>query len=510
VTTAISSETLEESVASPPSGAANIDLSIAGNTVDVTPAAVAGDAPLQHLQAQDGRPYGYGNIGSDDGTAFSDDNIIPDMSQTPPESNDPFPSSGNWPSAVTYHEQRRAFGATDNRPATIWATRSATESNMSQSVPLRDDDALVLTLKARQQNRIRHLVSLGDLLAFTAGGEFRIFAANSDALTPSSATPKAQSFVGASNVQPAVAENAVLYAQASGGHMREFAYTGEGLNGAVFTNNDISVLAPHLFDGYTVVDLAFSRTSTCPIAWAVRSDGQLLGLTYVPGQNVRAWHHHTTDGTFESVCCVAEEGEDVLYVVVKRSVGGRDVRYIERLHTRQFTDQADAFVVDSGLTYDGAPTTTIGGLWHLEGEDVVALADGAVVDDLTVEGGGITLPAEASIVHVGLAFTAELQTLPLSYQTDEAFGQGTVKNVSKVHVRVSSSGAMHIGPTGGRLVEAKRRTTESYGVAPALKTGWDHLNVTPAWEDDAGVTLQHTTPTPLTVLAMVLEVATGG
>ena len=507
VSTAISADTLEESEASPVSAAALIDLTVVGNHVDVTPAAVAGSLRYNIYKLKTGGLYGY--IGQSDGTAFRDDNIDPDMSQTPPESLAPFVGAGNYPSAVTYVEQRRAFAATDNRTQHLWMTRSATESNLTQSVPLRDDDAIVMPIKARQQNRIRHLVPLVDLLAFTVGGEFRIFAKNSDALTPASATPKAQSYVGANNVQPAIAENAVLYAQASGGHVREFAYTGEGLAGAAFSNLDISVLAPHLFDGYTMVDMAFSRTSTCPILWVVRSDGVLLGMTYVPGQNVRAWHQHTTDGLFESCCCVAEGGEDVLYVVVQRTINSRQVRSIERLHTRQFTNQEDAFFVDCGLSYSGTATTTITGLWHLEGRSVVALADGAVVDGLTVTAGTVELPALASVVHVGLVINAELQTLPVSYQTDEAFGQGVVKDVNKVHLRVSRSGAMHVGPTGGRMVEAKRRTTESYGEAPALRTGWDHLNVAPKWDDDAGVTVQMRTPLPLTVLAMVLDVTAG-
>lgn len=507
VSTVISADTLEESEASPVSAAALIDLTVVGNYVDVTPAAVAGSLRFNIYKLKTGGLYGY--IGQSDGTAFRDDNIEPDMSQTPPESLAPFVGAGNYPSAVTYVEQRRAFAATDNRTQHLWMTRSATESNLTQSVPLRDDDAIVMPIKASQQNRIRHLVPLVDLLAFTVGGEFRIFAKNSDALTPASATPKAQSYVGANNVQPAIAENAVLYAQASGGHVREFAYTGEGLAGAAFSNLDISVLAPHLFDGYTMVDMAFSRTSTCPVLWVVRSDGVLLGMTYVPGQNVRAWHQHTTDGLFESCCCVAEGGEDVLYVVVQRTINSRQVRSIERLHTRQFTNQEDAFFVDCGLSYSGTATTTITGLWHLEGRSVVALADGAVVDGLTVTAGTVELPALASVVHVGLVINAELQTLPVSYQTDEAFGQGVVKDVNKVHLRVSRSGAMHVGPTGGRMVEAKRRTTESYGEAPALRTGWDHLNVAPKWDDDAGVTVQMRTPLPLTVLAMVLDVTAG-
>jgi hypothetical protein len=507
-TTATSSSNFEESL---PSGAgtANIDLTVTGNFVDVTPAAVAGASRYTIYKQANGGLYGY--VGQSDGSAFRDDNIIPDMSQTPPEGVALFGSSSNYPSAVTYIEQRRCFAATNNDPQKTWMSRSATESNFVQSVPVRDDDAIIFSVKANQQNRIRHLVPLGDLIALTAGGEFRIYAANSDVLTPASVTPKPQSYVGANNVQPAVAEASILYAQAQGGHMREFAYAGDGLNGATYKTNDISILAPHLFDGYTIVDLAYSRTAAHPILWAVRSDGLLLGMTYVPGQNVRAWHQHTTDGgVFESVCCVTEGDEDVLYAIVRRTVDGRSVRYVERMHTRQFSSQADAYFVDCGATYSGAATTTISGLHHLKGKTVSALADGAVVLGLTVSAAGtVTLPAAASKVHVGLPITAEMRTLPLSWQAD-GFGQGLIKNISKAHLRVASSGAYSVGPTDGTLREVKRRTTEPYGTPPAIKTGWDHMAVNPLWQDDGGVTVQHTYPLPLTVLSMVLETTSGG
>ena len=57
--------------------------------------------------------------------------------------------------------------------------------------------------------------------------------------------------------------------------------------------------------------------------------------------------------------------------------------------------------------------TTVPFLWHLEGETVVALANGYVVKDLTVTNGVVTLPTAASRVHVGFPFTAEIETLRL-------------------------------------------------------------------------------------------------
>jgi hypothetical protein len=506
VTTAVSADTYEESLQSP-IGVGLHDLSIAGNYVGITPAAVAGAVRYNIYKIANGGLAGY--IGQSDGTEFRDNNIIPDMSQTPPTANTPFTGAGNYPSTVTYIEQRRCFAGTNNRPQNIWMTRSATEGNLSQSVPVRDNDAIILRIAASQQNRIRHVIGLGDLIALTAGGEFRLYAAGTDVLTPSSTTPKPQSYVGASNVQPVVAENAILYEQASGGHMREFAYAGDGLNGALYKTNDISILAPHLFDDYTMVDIAFSRTASCPSLMVVRSDGVLLTMTYVPGQNVRAWSWWDTAGEFESVSCVTEGAEDVAYFVVKRTINGRDVRYIECAHTRRFVAKEDAFFVDSGLSYEGAAVDTISNLWHLEGETVVACADGASVRNLTVTNGRITLPADAEKVHVGLSYTANMKTLPLSWQAD-GFGQGVVKNVNRVHVRVWNSSGVKLGPADGTLYEIKQRTTEAYGTAPEMMQGWHHTNVAPKWDSDGAVEIEQSDPLPVTILAMVLDVTVGG
>lgn len=506
VTTAISEDTYEESLASA-SDTESRDLSVAGNYIDVTTAAVTGAVRYNIYKLGTGGLYGY--IGQSDGTAFKDDNIVPDLTLSPPEASTPFASSGNYPSTCTYIEQRRVFAATDNKPQNVWMTRSATEGNLSQSVPVRDNDAIIFRIAATQQNRIRHLVPLVDLIALTTGGEWRIYAANSDALTPASTTPKIQSFIGANNVQPCLSEASVLYAQAQGGHIREFAYAGSGINGATYSTNDVSILAPHLFDGYSIVDMAYSRTSSCPILWCARSDGVLLGMTYVPGQNVRAWHWHETEGRIESVACVAEGEEDALYAAVVREVDGVEYRYVERLHSRRFTDKEDAFFVDSGLTYDGAATDTIRGLWHLEGWTVQALADGAVVNDLVVTDGAITLPVEASVVQIGLRYTSNFRTLPLSWQAD-GFGQGAIKNVNKVHLRLSNSSGIHIGPADGDLVEVKQRTNEPYDSAPNLITGWKHVNIAPQWQDDGGIEIEQANPLPITILAMVLDTVAGG
>ncbi|MFK5282694.1 hypothetical protein ACI3PL_24325, partial [Lacticaseibacillus paracasei] len=77
----------------------------------------------------------------------------------------------------------------------------------------------------------------------------------------------------------------------------------------------------------------------------------------------------------------------------------------------------------------------ISGLYHLEGQEVDVLADGADAGTFTVTGGQITLASAASKVHVGLPITADMQTLPLALEGAPAGGQGTTKNISRVHLR---------------------------------------------------------------------------
>lgn len=510
VTTAISEATFEESLGSASAFVLN-DLTVAGNSNSITPAAVAGSVRYYIYKRGNGGLYGY--IGQSDGTALVDDNITPDLTLSPPEANNPFNGAGNWPSTVTYCEQRRCFAATNNNPQSVWMSRSATEGNFSQHVPLNDADAIIFRVKSRQQNRTRHLVELVDLVALTTDGEIRIFAQNSDAFTPASTTPKKMSYVGASNVQPAVAENAILYEAAQGGHIREFAYAADGVSGKVYSSSDISILAPHLFDGHTMVDMAFSRTATCPTLFVVRDDGVMTCLTYVPGQNIRAWSWFDTQGTFESVSTAPEGAEEPPYVIVQREINGRQVRNVEVLHTRTFDDKVDAFFVDAGLVYDGAPTTEISGLWHLAGSESVSVkADGAVLTGYSVDSTGrLTpdLPVEASVVHVGLGYSCRFESLPVSWPAD-GYGQGVLKNVSKVHLRLSQSSGVLAGPSDEKLVEVKQRTTENYDDAPELMDGWRHTNIPGTWQDDGSVVVAQEDPLPVTILAMVLEVVAGG
>ena len=451
---------------------------------------------------------GSGGTVSKPSLSLVDDNVLADTTQSPPEDIIALNSgTDDYPATTTYHEQRRWFAGTNDKPQVLWATRTGTEANLTSSIPSLDTDGMELRIAASQYNQIRHLVALSDLIALTAGGEFRIYSEGAPAITPTSVTIKPQGYSGASNVQPVVTTGSILYVQAQGSRVRELAYSWEA---NAYRTTDVSIMAPHRFNGYGLTQMAFTRAPDATL-WAIRDDGTLLGMTYVPDQQVYGWHAHDTDGTFESVCVVAEGNEDVLYAVVRRTIGGTQLRYVERLHSRIFTEQEDAFFVDSGLTYRGTPVTTLSGLGHLEGKTVNILADGAVEAPQVVTSGQVTLSTAASVVHVGLPITADLRTLPLVMEGAQAAGQGTVKNINKVHLRVSQSSIVKAGPDFTRLREyPARAVSDPYGSPPALRDGELALTIDPSWNQDGALCVRQDLPLPLTVLSMTLEIQSGG
>lgn len=374
VVTAVASDLVSESAQSSQASASG-NLLETGGIVTISWSAVTG-ASLYNVYKLQGGIYGY--IGQSAGTSIIDDNISPDMSVSPPTYDSVFGSSGNYPGAVSYFEQRRVFAGTTNDPQTIWMTKSGTESNMSYSLPIRDDDRIKFRVAAREANTIRHIVPLTQLLLLTSSAEWRVTSVNSDAITPTTISVRPQSYVGASNVQPVIINNTMIYGASRGGHVRECGYSWQA-NG--FVTGDMSIRSAHLFDNYDLVDMAYTKAPT-PIIWMVSTSGKLLGLTYVPEQSIGAWHQHDTDGTFESCTVVAEGKEDVLYVIVKRTIDGSSKRYIERIQTRQYTDQRYAFFVDSGATYDGINTgsttmTVSGGTTWGPGENLTITSSAA-------------------------------------------------------------------------------------------------------------------------------------
>lgn len=443
----------------------------------------------------------YGLIGEvDAGTlTFTDENLAPDIGRTPPIRDDSL-SGMDYPAAVGHFQQRRVFAGTRLFPQDCWMTQTGTESDNSYHLPLADTDRIRFTVQARQRCSIRHIVPMDQLMLLSNSCEFRVTPVNSDAITPSSVSSRPQSYVGASTVRPVVVDNSLVFIGARGGRVYEFGYQ-QGAGG--FVPGNLSLRADHLFAGLDVQDMAVTKSPE-QVVWCVSTNGMLLGLSYVPSEGIGGWHAHETDGAFESVCVVPEDGQDSLYCVVRRTIDGDTVRYVERMRMRVVSDDLeDGFYVDCGLTYSGAAATVISGLDHLEGETVVALADGIVRTGLVVASGQITLPVAASLVHVGLPYRSTLQTLPLVIQAD-GYGAQRMKGVTNLWLRVYKSARFEAG-TEEDLLEPSDEID-----AGSLYTGVVRIPTPSSFDEDGQVMVVQDDPTPLTVVALCVQASIGG
>ena len=340
-----------------------------------------------------------------------------------------------FPSAVTQFDQRRIFAGSNASPLKVWMTNAGQQSLMMYHLPVLSDDRIELTAVTSDADKIKHAVSLDSLILFTGSSELRVYTQNSDALAPDSVAVRAQSYVGANDCQPVIANNAVIYAASRGGHIRALRYT---YSSGGYETADLSLLAPHLFNGFNIRDITLSKAPE-QIVWCVSTSGELLGLTFYADQNINAWHHHVTDGAFESCCAVSEGEEDHLYVVVRRNINGSSVRYIERMSNLRYTNdvnsrQLDCYI-DTVVNNNSQALTlsdngmTLTGLSHLEGKTVVAVVDGKPQPETVVTNGQITIPVSGINIAVGLPFKSTLITMPLTAGQSGNL-QGVVKNVT--------------------------------------------------------------------------------
>ncbi|MFA7278767.1 MAG: ubiquitin-activating E1 FCCH domain-containing protein [Sterolibacterium sp.] len=304
------------------------------------------------------------------------------------------PASGTYPGVVAYYQQRRAYANTLNNPDTYWMSKPGTYDNMDSAIPTVASDAIVGTPWAQQINGIQFMVPMTSaLIMLTGSGAWNVNGGNNSDITPIDQTAQAQAYNGCSaTVPPIVVNYNILYVQSKGSIVRDLAYNFV-IN--VYTGEDKTVLANQLFQGYQIVQWAYSE-EPYKIIWAVRNDGVLLSFTYLKEQDVYAWARHDTNGLVVGVVSVTEPPVDAVYVIVKRYVQGQWKYYSERMDNRDWQNVESTFCVDSGLK------------WPQPTPDAIltpAAADGTsniTAVNLIAGGSGYTAPTVIAIDPTGI------------------------------------------------------------------------------------------------------------
>lgn len=282
-----------------------------------------------------------------------------------------------YPGVVTYYADRLVFARTLEQPQTQWASKTGDYHNFLKSSPIVADDSITQTLNSRQTNAIVEMLPMEQLISTTANSAWAS-PNRGESWSPETVGFFLQNNTGAADQRAVVVGERAIFAERFGTRLRDLSF---GQDRDKFGGNELTVLARHLFEDGNIVDMDYAEYPD-GILWIVRSDGALIGLTYLPEQEVIAFHRHDTNGYFERVCVIPEDGRDAVYFVVRRTLGnGSEARYLERLSSRS-NDEIDAFYVDSGLSYDGRNTTattiTVTGTSYDGGDEVTLTASASL------------------------------------------------------------------------------------------------------------------------------------
>lgn len=428
-------------------------------------------------------------------------------------------SAGN-PAVCTYFQQRLVLAGPPQSPQTFYMSQPGSYYNFNISNPIQPDDAIVGVISSSQLNTIKALIPMpsglvvfGDRQAWLVNG-----GSAGAAITPIDATAQAQAYNGSSDVPPITVNYDIIYVQSKGSTVRDLTYN---FYTNIYTGTDISILSSHLFYGYKINEWAYAE-EPFKLIWAVRNDGTMLCLTFVKEQEIIGWSHRDTQGSFSSVASVTEsvvlsDGRtmtvDAVYFCVQRTINGFAVQYIERMAERIFPNGVrDAWCVDAGLQYIGPFATNFSGGEHLAGRTVTGIADGGAITPFVMPvSGNFTLPL-ASRVIVGLAFTPQLQTLPLD------MGEPTVqtkrKRIIDVNIRCQETLGLSIGKTFTSLVPMKDLVRGNVGsqtneVVNDLVTGDAMTIIDPSWDPAGQYCIEQPLPYPCTILGVIPTIVVG-
>jgi hypothetical protein len=376
------------------------------------------------------------------------------------------------------------------------------------------DSAIVFRLNARQINRAVWLVESDNLIIGTDGDEWIVGPIQANqALGPANVRAERRTAYGSRSIQPVEVGGRVLFVQASGRKLRDYEYSYDTNN---YASSDTTKLASNVLQS-GVVDLAYQQEPDS-IVWAARADGLLVGCTYdqeAGRSDVYAWHPHPmVNGYVESVETMpAPDGSaDDLWMIVRRAVNGQTVRYVEILRAplKDEEGQAEAFYVDSGLTYRGPTTDQVAELEHLEGQEVDILTNGAAHPRRTVVGGRVELQFPAEIIHVGIPTSCAVATMSLEAGSASGTAQGKLKRITNLIVRMYRSLGGNVGPARNQLNTLNfRRPSQPMGMAPPLYTGDSEPIPWPGgYERGAQIWYTNAQPLPVTLVALMPVVGT--
>jgi hypothetical protein len=478
--------------------------------INFTTAGAAGTSdPLARLTAGDNRINGFVQI-----TGYTSSTAVSATVKSGLLSNAPtflwseaaFSTAKGFPRTVCLHETRLIFGGTTARPLAIYGSQIDDFQNFRYGAL--DDEAFSFTISSNESNPINWLVSSTKMLVGTAGDEWSVGATNTDqAMGPGNVDAKQQSSYGSAFLQAEVVNDVVLFAQRQAHKIREMTYNFEKDG---WVSPDLTILSNHI-SGTGFAETAFAQQPDS-VFWCITRDGQLVGLTYERDQKIFGWHRHTTDGVFESVGTIyGGANSDEIWLSVRRTVNGQDVRYIERFapEFRKYIDEENKeawwYLDCAKRTISGTEITHITGLSHLEGKTVGVMGDGANQPARVVASGAIDIQEPAKNILVGIPYVSLMRPMNINVPVQDGTVQGRKLRIHKMVGRFYKSlTCQYSGDDGKSWDEVYFRDRDDVmDDSPSAFTGDREFATGTNFRTFQEISMRQHRPFPLVILAMI-------
>jgi len=400
-----------------------------------------------------------------------------------------------WPRSSVFYEGRLYFGGASSRPSTLWGSRVGDFFNFDPGESF-DDAALEATLDTGRFNAIVDLYAGRNLQVFTTGGEFYLPQTLGDPLTPSNLAVQEQTSNGARvGIRVVNVDGATVFVQRQGKALAEFIFS-DTVNGYISTK--ISLLSSHLLKSPS--DMAVRRATSTDegdqLLIVNAEDGTIACYTLLRSQEIIAPSEWVTDGEFISV------GVDIsdTYAVVKRTIDGSDVYYVELF-------SEDSTLDCSTFADVGSSTASVSGLSFLEGETVKVIRDGIVEADKTVSSGAVSFDIAAEESYsIGLNFTPIAVTLPVEPRLPSGNIRGFKKRILEINSEHFESQAVTIN---GEQVAFRRFGEDILDIAVQPFTGVKRSGPLLGFVNEGKITLSQSVPLKMNVLALDYKVSVG-
>lgn len=410
-----------------------------------------------------------------------------------------------YPGTAAVHKGRLWLGRFPQVPFGIAASAQFALDDFS--VGENDADAFFEELGNEAAGAVRHIMPSEQLLVMTSRKLFYYPESESNPIRPTAFQLIEVGPDGANNCRPVAISEGVVYAEEGGGSLLGAFPTGDVRRS--WRTADVTQLSAHLVSNpRSLAYVSGQAVGPERYVYAVNDTGELVVVYYSDGAEVFGVVRWETDGDYRSVAAVDGEA----WAIVRRSVNGSDVFFLEVIDPARFMDAA--VTVGSGAYQGLATTETIltpsGPMPADKVYRFAALANAtcdlmvgdSYIGQVELDGDGdFGVPDVAGAIQIGRRWESAVEPWPVVDASDDRNRRRKMR-ITRAHVRWKG----RYLAIDGKLQPAYRGG-EDANAAPPLR---DELTSAPCfrgWAYEPFVTFTHPYPGPFTLLGHSLEVA---